>query len=105
MGPSDNCAAEQLTAHTHVTRRVDLDDGRIIVNPGSVGCPGFTDDVLVPHDMHAGNAPASYAIIEADECDWDVSFLLVGYDNAAAARKASRNRRPEWAVRWRRDGW
>ena len=97
MGPLDLCAAEQLTARTHVPQRVDLDDGRIIVNPGSVGCPGFTDDVRVPHAMHAGNAQASYAIIEEDEWDWEVSFRLVGYDNAAAARKASLNRRPEWA--------
>ena len=86
-----------LTAHTHVPRCVELDDGRIIVNPGSVGCPGFTDDVPVHHTMHAGNARASYVIIEEDMRDWDISFRLVGYDNASAARKASLNRRPEWA--------
>ena len=97
MGPLDLCAAEQLTARTHVPQRVDLDDGRIIVNLGSVGCPGFTDDVRVPHAMHAGNARASYAIIEADEWAWDVAFRLVGHDNAAAAPKASLNRRPECA--------
>ena len=86
-----------LTAHSHVPRCVELDDGRIIVNPGSVGCPGFTDNGPVPHTMHAGHARASYAIIEEDSKNWDISFRLVSYDNAAAARKASLNRRPDWA--------
>ena len=76
---------------------MELDDGRIIVNPGSVGCPGFADDRPAPHAMHTGHARASYAIIQEDDGNWDISFRLVAYDNAAAARKASLNRRPDWA--------
>jgi predicted phosphodiesterase len=30
-----------LCGHTHIPRVVRLRDGRIVVNPGSVGCPGY----------------------------------------------------------------
>ena len=86
-----------LTAHSPVPRCVELADGRTIVSPGSVGCPGLTDDNLALHATQAGHARASYAIIQADGGAWDISFRLVSYDNAAAARKASLNRRPDWA--------
>ena len=32
-----------LCGHTHIARAVRLSDGRMIVNPGSVGSPGFRD--------------------------------------------------------------
>src|SRR5258708_500524 len=32
-----------LCAHTHLARAVRLTDGRLIVNPGSVGSPGYRD--------------------------------------------------------------
>ncbi len=32
-----------LCAHTHLARAVRLRDGRLIVNPGSVGSPGYRD--------------------------------------------------------------
>lgn len=36
-----------LCAHTHIPRCIRLPDGRTIVNPGSVGCPAYDDDVPV----------------------------------------------------------
>src|ERR1700753_3962568 len=32
-----------LCAHSHLARAVQLSDGRLIVNPGSVGSPGYRD--------------------------------------------------------------
>ncbi|MGL4558657.1 MAG: metallophosphoesterase family protein, partial [Afipia sp.] len=42
-----------LCGHTHIQRAVRLRDGRMIVNPGSVGSPGYRDIVPFPHAMEA----------------------------------------------------
>ena len=57
-----------LCAHTHIARAVRLGDGRLVVNPGSVGVPGFSYNVPFPHLIEAGTPDARYAILEfADE--------------------------------------
>jgi predicted phosphodiesterase len=53
-----------LCAHTHVARAVRLRDGRLVVNPGSVGSPGYRDTHPHPHVMEAGTPDARYAIFE-----------------------------------------
>jgi predicted phosphodiesterase len=87
-----------LCGHTHTPRTVRLRDGRLIVNPGSVGCPGYEDDQPYPHGMQTGNPLASYAILEKEEAGWSVTFRQVPYDWEAAARLARENGRDEWAA-------
>lgn len=55
-----------LCAHTHVARAVAL-DGVLVVNPGSVGMPGYRDGLPVPHVMEAGAPHARYALLERME--------------------------------------
>ena len=43
-----------LCGHSHMARIVALDDGRVIVNPGSVGLPAYTDTAPVRHSMQMG---------------------------------------------------
>lgn len=86
-----------LCGHTHIPRSVRLRDGRIIVNPGSVGCPGYVNDDPVPHVVQAGTPDASYAILEKGAGGWSVTFRLVPYDTAAMVRLAHERSRPEWA--------
>ena len=38
-----------VCGHTHLPRLLRLQDGRLLVNPGSVGCPGYDDVLPVPH--------------------------------------------------------
>lgn len=38
-----------LCGHTHVQRALRLSGGRLLVNPGSVGCPAYDDDRPVAH--------------------------------------------------------
>ncbi|HEY3227851.1 MAG TPA: metallophosphoesterase family protein, partial [Roseiflexaceae bacterium] len=38
-----------LCGHSHVPRIVWLSDGRLVVNPGSVGIPAYTHDLPFPH--------------------------------------------------------
>jgi len=88
-----------LCGHDHVSRTVRLGDGRAIVNPGSVGCPAYTDDRPVPHAVENGTPHARYAIVRIGDDRVDVEPRSVSYDWNAAAEEASRNGFPDWA-RW-----
>lgn len=86
-----------LCGHTHIPRVVKLRDGRLVVNPGSVGCPGYIDETPVHHIMQTGTPDACYAILERNDNRWSVSFRYVPYDHMAMASMALSNGRPEWA--------
>lgn len=86
-----------LCGHTHIPRAVRLTDGRLVVNPGSVGCPGYDDDEPVPHKVETGSPDARYAIVERTGGDWTVTFRCVRYDFMTMSRLAARRNRPEWA--------
>ena len=87
-----------LCAHSHIARAVQLGDGRLIVNPGSVGCPGYRDTHPFPHVIEAGTADARYAILTPVVGGWQVTFRHVPYDNDAMAALARRNGQPELAA-------
>jgi diadenosine tetraphosphatase ApaH/serine/threonine PP2A family protein phosphatase len=86
-----------LCAHTHIARAVRLGDGRLVVNPGSVGSPGFSYNVPFPHLIEAGAPDARYAVLELAAGSWRVTFRHVPYDNDAMAALARRNGDPEFA--------
>ena len=76
-----------LCGHTHIPRSVRLADGRVIVNPGSVGM-----------QLVQGSPDARYAIIERRAAGWHITLLAVPYDHEAAARLAAGNGFPQWAA-------
>ena len=86
-----------LCAHTHVARAVRLRDGRLIVNPGSVGSPGYRDIHPYPHVIEAGTPDARYAILELADGKWHVTFRHVPYDHEAMAALARQNGQTELA--------
>ncbi|MBR0900347.1 metallophosphoesterase family protein [Bradyrhizobium tropiciagri] len=86
-----------LCGHTHIPRVVRLRDGRLIINPGSVGCPGYDDAVPVPHKMETGTPDACYAVLERSQQGWGAMFRYVPYDHLSMAELARRNGRAEWA--------
>jgi predicted phosphodiesterase len=86
-----------LCGHTHIARAVRLGDGRLVVNPGSVGSPGFSYNVPFPHVIEAGTPDARYAILELASGSWRVSFRHVRYDHEAMAALARRNGDAEFA--------
>ncbi len=86
-----------LCGHSHIPRVVRLRDGRTVVNPGSVGCPGYIDSEPVHHVMQAGTPDASYAIVEKTIAGWSTTFRQVPYDNLAMAELARKNGRNDWA--------
>ena len=87
-----------LCGHSHLARAVRLSDGRLIVNPGSVGCPGYRDIHPFPHVVEAGTPHARYAILENTRGSWQVSFHHVSYDHMSMAELARRNGKPELAA-------
>ncbi|WP_050629031.1 metallophosphoesterase family protein [Bradyrhizobium viridifuturi] len=86
-----------LCAHTHLARAVRLGDGRLLVNPGSVGSPGYRAGKPHPHVVEAGSPDARYAILEQVDGDWDVTFRHIPYDHAAMAALARHNGEAELA--------
>jgi diadenosine tetraphosphatase ApaH/serine/threonine PP2A family protein phosphatase len=86
-----------LCAHTHVARAARLSDGRLIVNPGSVGSPGYRDVHPFPHVIEAGTPDARYAILELADGHWRATFRHVPYDHEAMAAMARENGQLELA--------
>ena len=57
-----------LCAHTHIARAVRLRDGRLIVNPGSVGSPGYRD--VHPYPARRGGRLAGCALCDPGTHRW-----------------------------------
>jgi diadenosine tetraphosphatase ApaH/serine/threonine PP2A family protein phosphatase len=86
-----------LCGHSHIPRAVRLSNSRLIVNPGSVGCPAYDDDLPYYHKVEAGHPFASYAILEKTGDTWLPVFRQVAYDHLAMAELAAKKGRQEWA--------
>jgi predicted phosphodiesterase len=93
-----------LCGHDHVPAERLLPDGRLIVNPGSVGLPAYSDDLPFAHVMQTGSPHARYAIIAPDAIGWRIDQVAVPYEWQTAARVAADHGRPDWAA-WLGSGW
>lgn len=100
-----------LCGHTHVPRALRLDDGRLIVNPGSVGLQAYDDGHPRPHAVENGTPHARYALLTRRDAEWQIEPRAIAYDWEAAARRAEAQGRGDWADalrsgrvgRWERD--
>lgn len=75
-----------VCGHTHVPRSLKLADGRLVVNPGSVGLP-----------FEIGSPDVRYGIVEKRRAGWNAELRSVAYDHVAAARLAVDRGYPKWA--------
>lgn len=87
-----------LCGHTHTPRCERLDDGRMVVNPGSVGLPAYDDDHPYFHLVKNGTPHARYALLTRKPAGWGVKLKRIDYDFESAARQAERHQRPDWAI-------
>ncbi|WP_175780406.1 metallophosphoesterase family protein [Burkholderia cenocepacia] len=94
----DTAASLILCGHTHVPRTAKLDDGRLIVNPGSVGLQAYADDLPHPHRIETGSPHARYAMVSRTAAGWNVEFHAVEYDWHTAAAIAASRGRDDWTV-------
>lgn len=86
-----------LCAHSHVPRAIEFGDGRLVVNPGSVGLPAYRQSVPAPHVMEAGTRHARYAIVERRGGRWTAELIALDYDWQQAAAQARSFGWEEWA--------
>jgi len=86
-----------LCAHTHIPRVVRLKDGRLVVNPGSVGLPGYDGKMPVPYVVEVGTPHACYAILEHANGGWSATLRYVAYDTTAMAALARARGMLTWA--------
>ena len=86
-----------LCGHTHVPRALRLDDGRLCVNPGSVGLPAFRGSHPYPHVMQSGTPAARYAMLHRDSGTWGAELIAVEYNHAAAVERARGRGFDAWA--------
>ncbi|ANU38612.1 metallophosphoesterase family protein [Vibrio scophthalmi] len=87
-----------LCGHTHTPRCVTLSTGQVVINPGSVGMPAYTDDEPFLHSMENYSPHARYATLTLNaEQQWDVAFHCVDYDVASAVEQALCRERNDWA--------
>ncbi|HRJ68776.1 MAG TPA: metallophosphoesterase family protein [Beijerinckiaceae bacterium] len=89
-------AALVLCGHTHIPRLIHRPGGGLVLNPGSVGLPAYTDDDPW-HFVETGTPHARYALATRASGGWSVEFRRVVYDWEAAARDAAKAGRPDWA--------
>lgn len=85
-----------LCGHTHLQRIVRLRDGRIVVNPGSVGLPAYEHDYPAFHVVQSGSPDARYAILEKRDGGWRVEHRAIPYDTSRMVSLARAANRPDW---------
>jgi predicted phosphodiesterase len=86
-----------LSGHSHVPRTVAFAQGKLAVNPGSVGLPAYTMETPVPYAMESGSPHARYALLQRTPHSWQVELVQVPYSFEEAAKIAYDNQRPDWA--------
>ncbi len=82
--------------HSHIPKLVQLSNGQIIVNPGSVGIQAYEGHHPGPHVVEIGSPHARYAFAEQTGDGWEVQFVAIPYDWEAASQLARQRGRLDW---------
>ncbi|MFC4098900.1 metallophosphoesterase family protein [Paenibacillus xanthanilyticus] len=86
-----------FAGHTHLQKTVRLPDGKLLVNPGSVGLPAYEETLPFPHAMESGTPHARYAIASRQGEQWDIELVALTYAHEEAAEIAARNGRDDYS--------
>lgn len=86
-----------LCGHSHAPNVIRLTNGKLIVNPGSVGLQAYDDDNPSFHRIQNYSPYARYMILEANGPDFNYELRILNYDYETAANLAKKNRRNDWA--------
>ncbi|CAM4173274.1 phosphodiesterase [Bacillus wiedmannii] len=86
-----------VCGHTHIPRVVYLANGKIIINPGSIGLPAYKDELPIVHKMESGTPHAKYVVIEKVLGEWVIEQISVPYNWEEAAELAVQQERHDWA--------
>jgi len=83
--------------HTHTSRTVYTSSKQLIINPGSVGLPAYTDEEPVHHSIQSYSPLASYCIAHRQKKHWTIQHIKVAYDVEKAVKCAEKLSRNDWA--------
>ena len=86
-----------LCGHSHHQHMAAAPGGRIVVNPGSVGCPRYADNDE-PLIAEAASPHARYAVATRRGTRWSVEMIALDYDWSVVAERARANGRGDWAA-------
>jgi putative phosphoesterase len=86
-----------LCGHSHVNRVVQLSNGKIILNPGSVGLPAYLGNGKYRFAMESMTPHAKYAIVTVNNDTISIEQVNCAYDWQAASEAAKRNGNENWA--------
>jgi len=86
-----------LCGHSHVNRLVYLSNGKIILNPGSVGLPAYLGNGEHRFSMESMTPHAKYAIVHADGDNINIEHVYCNYNWNRASNVAKANGSDNWA--------
>jgi predicted phosphodiesterase len=86
-----------LCGHSHVNRVIYLSNGRIILNPGSVGLPAYLGTGQHRFSMESNTPHAKYAIVESNGDAINIEQVLCTYDWDKASEAALKNGNEKWS--------
>ena len=86
-----------LCGHSHVPRAMQVANGPLVLNPGSVGLPAYDDELPSTHWVENGSPHARWALAERTATGWQVALRATAYDWDGSARQAEANGRGDWA--------
>jgi putative phosphoesterase len=86
-----------LCGHSHLQHTALAPGRRLVINPGSVGCPRYADNDE-PFEAEAGSPHARYAIATRRAGRWSVELFALEYDTASVVARARANGFPGWAT-------
>ncbi len=86
-----------LCGHSHHQHATHAPGGKLIVNPGSVGCPRYADNPDTS-TAEAGSPHARYAIATRRATRWSVDLIVLDYDWSQVTERAIANGREDWAA-------
>ena len=93
----DTSAELVLCGHSHLQHTAFASGGRLVVNPGSVGCPRYVDNAD-PLANEAGSPHARYAVATRHQGRWSVDLFVLAYDWRPVVERARDVGRDDWAA-------
>ncbi len=92
----DNTPPVIVCGHSHLPRIVQITEGPLVVNTGSVGLPAYKDELPFVHKMESMSPDAKYVILEKNNYGWAAQIIHVPYDYKPMADLARSQNRPDW---------
>ena len=86
-----------LCGHSHQQRTAFAPGGKLVINPGSVGCPRYADNPEVSAN-EAGSPHARYAVATRAQGRWSAELFVLSYDWSTVVKRATSVGRDDWAA-------